>query len=276
MAHLIRNYLNNCKAVLRTYNNQLKKPENLKRKDLLEKEFYDDEAEKYLNDFDESMFLFDENEEFPDSHNYFYSQLEEIEGMRILDCGCGHGCTSVKLAKRGAEVFGIDISPKMIELSQKNADLNSVRDIASFKVMSAQDMEFEDNTFDIAVGMGALHHLNLNTFGRELRRVLKPGGRALFVEPRIPFKFLILLRSIIPVTCFESPGGSQLTDREIREFSKFFSHTDIKYYIFLRKIAHFTVWKRYKERLDVLDRKIAGKYPFLRKFYWSWVLQFTL
>ena len=93
--------------------------ENLPRKDKLEREFYDKEAEKYLENFDERLFRYDENEEMPLTHRYFYSLLENIEGRSILDCCCGHGFASVKCAKRGALVSGIDISPKMVELAKK-------------------------------------------------------------------------------------------------------------------------------------------------------------
>lgn len=69
-----------------------------------------------------------------------------------------------------------------------NAEFNDVADKTNISIMSVQDLEFDDNMFDYAVGLGALHHLNLDLAGKELSRVLKPGGAAIFVEPRIPFK----------------------------------------------------------------------------------------
>jgi len=222
MKKFIKDYISNSKAVLRSFNNPLKNVENLPQKDILEREFYDKEAEKYLLNFEEDLFRYDDNEDFPSSHRFFYSLLENISGKRILDCCCGYGFTSVKLAKRGARVVGIDISPKMIELSKKNAEFNHVLHEMELKVMSVQETDFDNNTFDFAIGLGALHHLNLDLAGKEISRVLKPGGKAIFVEPRIPFKWLIVLRSLFPIKCYESPGGDNYQTEKLKNYLLFF------------------------------------------------------
>jgi ubiquinone/menaquinone biosynthesis C-methylase UbiE len=90
----------------------------------------------------------------------------------------------------------------MVELSKRNAEFNDVSNQTTFHIMSAQEIEFDDNTFDYAVGLGALHHLNLDLAGAEIARVLKPGGSAIFIEPRLPFKWLVRLRSILPNKCY--------------------------------------------------------------------------
>jgi hypothetical protein len=82
-------YLENMRLILNSYDNPLKKPENLSQKDELEKGFYDGLADKYLNNFDEDIFRYDDDEKFPLSHQYFYSLLENIDGKNILDCCCG-------------------------------------------------------------------------------------------------------------------------------------------------------------------------------------------
>ena len=275
MIQFLRNFLWNSKAVLRSFNNPLKRIENLSQKDRLEREFYDKEANKHLQNFNKDLFGYDENEEFPQSHQYFYSLLENVSGKHILDCCCGYGFTSVKLAKRDAKVDGIDISPKMIELAQKNAEFNKVAQDVNLKVMSVQEMDFRDDTFDFAVGLGALHHLNLDLSGKEISRVLKPGGKAIFVEPRIPFKSLILVRSLFPLKCFESPGGSQLNDKDILQFSRYFSSLRIKYFLFLKNFARFAIVKKYARQIDQVDSYIITKIPAMNKFYWAFVLEFT-
>lgn len=274
-ANALKRYFENSRAIRKSYNNPLKKTENISLKDKLERQFYNEEAEKYLADFKHKVFLYDENEDMPTSHQQFYQQLKDIDGKEILDVCCGYGFTSVRLAKIGAQVTGIDISPKMIELAQRNAELNSVEDNISLKVMSVQAMDFADQSFDFVVGIGALHHLNLETAGHEISRVLKKGGKALFLEPRIPFKWLIFARSIFPNKCFESPGGAQLTDKEISKFSGFFSKTEINYFLFLRKLARFPLLNKISEKLDKYDLYLIEKFPFLKKFYWAFLLQFT-
>ncbi|MBD3378795.1 methyltransferase domain-containing protein [candidate division KSB1 bacterium] len=269
----IRAYCENGRRIRASYDNPLKRSENLELKDRLEREFYDTEAEKYLRDFESDIFRYDPDEPMPLSHRFFYSRLERVKGKRILDIGCGYGFSSVNLAKRGARLDSIDISPKMIELTQKNAGFNQVQHLIQARLMSAQNLEFPDQTFDYVVGMGILHHLNLDLASKEISRVLKPGGKALFLEPRIPYKGLIHIRSLIPTRCYESPGGSQLTDRDIQGFAENFSILHMEYFLFLRKLTRFPGIKRFETTLDKMDVWLVNHFPVLSKLYWAIVLQ---
>jgi len=268
-------YFNNIRRILKTIDNPLKKSDNVSEKDKLEREFYDKEAEKYLQNFDENLFRYDENEPLPPRHKFFYSLLEDVKSKHILDCCCGYGFTSVKLAKRGALITGIDISPRMIELAKKNAEFNNISKSINFKVMSAQDMSFDDNTFDYVVSLVGLHHLNLELAGKEIRRVLKVGGKAIFLEPRIPFRWIMAFRSLIPKTCDESPGGGSLSDKEIYEFSLNFSAHKIYYFQLLKKLFRGTLSNKFSSKIDNLDSLLIKKFPILRKLCWAFVLEFT-
>lgn len=268
-------YINNIRRVLKTIDNPLKKSEKFSEKDKLEREFYDKEAEKYLQNFDENLFRYDENEPFPPRHKFFYSLLEEVKRKQILDCCCGWGFTSVKLAKRGAFISGIDISPKTIKLAEKNAQFNNVSKSIKLKNMSVQQMSFDDNTFDYAVGLGALHHLNLELAAKEIRRVLKPGGKAIFLEPRIPFKWIMAARSLTPITCHESPGGGSLSDKEVYEFSRYFSAYRVYYFQLIRKFFRFPLLSKFASKADKIDYLLINKLPALRKLCWAFVLEFT-
>jgi ubiquinone/menaquinone biosynthesis C-methylase UbiE len=174
----------------------------------------------------------------------------------------------------GAHVSGIDISPRMIEVARRNADLNGVSDEIDLTVMSAQQISFADSTFDYVVGLGALHHLNLDLAGREISRVLKPGGTAIFLEPRIPSRWLVFLRSLFPNKCLESPGGGQLSDSEIRSFARFFASYGTESFLLLRKLERFPVLRRISARLDEWDRVLLSTFPILKHLCWAFVLQF--
>ena len=268
-------YFNNIRRILKTIDNPLKKSENVSEKDKLEREFYDKKAEKYLQNFDKNLFRYDENEPFPPRHKFFYSLLENVKSKHILDCCCGCGFTSVKLAKRGALITGIDISPRMIELAKKNAEFNNVSRSINFKVMSVQDMSFNDNKFDYVVSLVGLHHLNLELAGKGISRVLKVGGKAIFLEPRIPFRGIMAFRSLIPKTCKESPGGGSLSDEEAHKFSRNFSNHRIYYFQLLRKLLRMTPSNKLSSKIDKLDPLLINKIPILRKLCWSFVLEFT-
>ena len=270
----IKGYRENSKAIRGSFNNPLKNADNVALKDELEKQFYDIEADKHLGNFDTGYFSYDEKEIMPESYNRFYSFLKDVAGKKVLDCCCGLGFTAVKCARYGAIVKGIDISPKMIELSRKNAELNGVIDKTEFVVMSAQKIEYEKDSFDYVTGIGALHHLNLELAGKEISRVLKPGGMAIFLEPRIPYRWLIFARSLMPARCLESPGGCQLSDKDISHFANNFGDYEVEYHLFLRKLARLPLMSELWPTLDKIDNRLLDAFPSLNRFCWSYVVRY--
>jgi len=103
------------------------------------------------------------------------SFLRNIRGKKILDLGCGSGIYAKILKQRGAKVYGIDISPKMIELAKKN-----VRKV-DFKVGTVYKLPYNSETFDIVLASLVVHYFsNLNKALREIRRVLKKNGVFIF------------------------------------------------------------------------------------------------
>lgn len=258
----------------RLYRNPLKQEEHLPIKDRLEREFYDIEADKYLDAYDPERFRYDEHEDMPAMHRHFYSLLKNVSGKSVLDICNGHGIASIRCAKHGACVVGIDLSPRMIELAGKNAASNGVADRIGLARMSVHAIGFEDDSFDYVIGVGALHHLNTKLAGREISRVLKPGGTAIFLEPMIPFGWMIYLRSLFPQKCFESPGGGGLTRADIELLGSYFGESVRTPYLFLRKLARLPLISRYADRLDGVDAGLARTFPFLTRLYWAAVLEF--
>ena len=100
-----------------------------------------------------------------------------------MDVGCGFGERSVEIAKYGGEVIGIDISEKNINYSKKLADKNNLSKKCAFLQMDVHSMSFENNKFDLIIGRGIIHHLDIKISLLEIKRVLKKGGTAIFVEP---------------------------------------------------------------------------------------------
>jgi SAM-dependent methyltransferase len=270
----LKSYWQNSRAVRRLYRNPLKRKENLPFKDKLEREFYDVEADKYLAPYDPERFRYDEHENMPAMHRHFYSLLRDVSGKKILDICCGHGIASIRCVKGGAQVIGVDLSPRMIELAGKNAASNNVADRIRFVQMSAHAIGFDDESFDHVIGVGALHHLNLELAGKEISRVLKPGGAATFLEPMIPFGWLMYLRSLFPLKCFESPGGGGLTESDLDVFGAYFNSSVRTPYLFLRKLARLPIISRHADRFDEVDSCLARKFPIMTRLYWAAVLEF--
>ena len=113
-------------------------------------------------------------------------------GERVLDVGCGTGTLAIAASRRvgaAGEVRGIDASPEMIARARRKAA--KARAGATFELATAERLPFPDASFDVTMGTLMLHHLPRATrleCLREMRRVLRPGGRALAVDFGLPTK----------------------------------------------------------------------------------------
>jgi ubiquinone/menaquinone biosynthesis C-methylase UbiE len=113
---------------------------------------------------------------------YFKWLRENASGKRVLDFGCGSGFHTVEVARFAAHVTGIDISPEAITLAQEHAKAAGLSEKTSFKVMDAEALEFLAGSFDIVCVRGVLHHMDLDVALGQIRKVLAPGGKAIFLE----------------------------------------------------------------------------------------------
>ena len=108
---------------------------------------------------------------------YCYALLGDAKGKTVLEYGCGDGNNTLLLALRGAKVKALDISPDLIEIAKKRLEVNQVEGDVEFILGSAHDIPFPDESVDIVFGMAILHHLNLELSAKEVKRVLKKGGK---------------------------------------------------------------------------------------------------
>ena len=100
------------------------------------------------------------------------------ENTHILDVGCGVGQTPVYIAKTvGARVTGVDINAMMVQRSQERAQNHGVTHLTEFRVADAQDLPFDDDTFDAVIteSVTAFPEDKQRAID-EYTRVTKPGG----------------------------------------------------------------------------------------------------
>lgn len=116
-------------------------------------------------------------------YRYLFDRLGEVSGKRLLELCCGNGYLAVYFARRGAWLAGVDISKVAIEHAHARAEANHCCDRLTFLRGSAHQLPFDRHVFDFAISNSAHHLPDWESLGREVHRVLKPGGRAVFVEP---------------------------------------------------------------------------------------------
>jgi 2-polyprenyl-3-methyl-5-hydroxy-6-metoxy-1,4-benzoquinol methylase len=155
-----------------------------------------------------------------DPHQEVFDKIEPVNGLRVLDYGCGSGKLGTYLAHRGADVNGFDLSGEATAVANHSAARYGLS--AEFRQMDAENLTYPDNEFDLALGFGVLHHvIKYPRASSELFRVMKPGARAVFVETLWDNPVLNLARRA--TLAEEDAGDAHLTDRNIREFCHNFS-----------------------------------------------------
>jgi 2-polyprenyl-3-methyl-5-hydroxy-6-metoxy-1,4-benzoquinol methylase len=97
-----------------------------------------------------------------------------VKGKRILELGCGFGEMSVYWAKQGADVIASDLSSGMLQIIRQLAELHKVA-IKTYQC-SADNTKLQADTFDIVYCGNLLHHVDILSTLKEIKRLLKPGG----------------------------------------------------------------------------------------------------
>jgi SAM-dependent methyltransferase len=209
---------------------------------------------------------------------YAYHLLGDVRGNRIIDFGCGSGGNSVLLANRGARVVGVDISEDLIRIARRRMAVNGRENGARFVVASAHDLPFPGGSVDVVFGIAVLHHLDLGLVSREVHRVLKPGGRAIFQEPVRNSATVRFVRSLIPYHAPDvSPFERPLTDRELSAFATPFSTRRVRAFT-LPHVALGQVLPWIKGKVQWLyrtDATLLARFPALQYYAGIRVIEVT-
>jgi 2-polyprenyl-3-methyl-5-hydroxy-6-metoxy-1,4-benzoquinol methylase len=111
--------------------------------------------------------------------------LDVRPGTAVLDVGCGIGRWSRELARRGARVTGVDLSPTMVDEARRRADEQGVGRRCRFHVADLTRLDLHER-FPLVLGVTVLQHiLDADAFQAAVRRLamhLLPGGRLVLLE----------------------------------------------------------------------------------------------
>jgi SAM-dependent methyltransferase len=128
---------------------------------------------------------------FADLDDYRFDKLHYLprlvdfnafKGRAVLEVGCGVGIDLVRFARGGAHVTGVDLSQTAIDLAERNVSQHQLADRVDLRVANAEALPFADDTFDVVYGHGVVQYTaDPARLLQEARRVLKPGGRGIFM-----------------------------------------------------------------------------------------------
>ena len=125
---------------------------------------------------------------FDDLDQYHFEKLHHLlrlvnfdgyRDRRVLEVGCGAGVDLARFAKGGAEVVGVDLAASAIDLARANFEQQHLT--GEFHVADGESLPFPDNSFDLVYAHGVVQYTaDPARLVEECRRVLKPGGEAIF------------------------------------------------------------------------------------------------
>ena len=196
-----------------------------------------------------------------------------MEGKRVLELGTGTGGTATLIAKKGAYVAGIDLLPFRLNEAKDRVKHYDVSDSVDFSLMDATQLAFQDNSFDFVISKSVLVFTEHMQTAKECYRVLKPGGKAIFIEnmryhPAVWIYRKLFLKYSRELHYFSSSDidliGENYEYTEHREFH-FLSLGALLWQkvIPIPFLYHWTL-----NFLKRLDKILLHAFPFLKRLCW--------
>lgn len=170
-----------------------------------------------------------------------FQLLGNLRGKRVLDVGCGDGTNSTLMAKFGAHVTGVDISPGSIELCQQRARLEGVEGRTRFLCSPLEAVELPAEHFDIIWGDGILHHVipELEAVMRQLMRWARPGALFVFSEPVSLTPWLRKLRKGVPIHTDATPDERPLEQAELSTILRHVPDLELRWFHLMGRLSPF-------------------------------------
>jgi ubiquinone/menaquinone biosynthesis C-methylase UbiE len=210
-----------------------------------------------------------------DLHAYVGRQLGSLAGLRALEIGPGLGYATLELARRGAEVWAADISATSLasvreRLTQAGRDVRPVQ-------MQSEALAVAPASFDLVYVECVLMHADWRRTVSECVRVLKPGGRAIFIEPLRHHPAVALYRST--VCAFRQTKPSYLSWSDFAEIRRQFARGEEQPFYLLMPLAlplrGTPLARRLAPALRGVDRALLRLLP-LRQIAWYLVASYQL
>tara|TARA_B100000315_G_scaffold34677_1_gene29329 strand:- start:369 stop:1217 length:849 start_codon:yes stop_codon:yes gene_type:complete len=195
----------------------------------------------------------------------------EVKNKIFLDYACGNGGNAILAAKYGALLsLGFDISGVSVKNATKLVNEEKINNVRFFQA-DAENTKLPNDSIDVIICSGMLHHLDLSYALPELRRILKPGGKILAVEALDYNPAIKLYRTLTPAMRTDWEKAHILSLKDIKFAKRFFDIGVINYFHVIGYIGGKFPILMYP--IDLIDR-VLEKIPLVRLL--SWMFTFEL
>jgi 2-polyprenyl-3-methyl-5-hydroxy-6-metoxy-1,4-benzoquinol methylase len=193
------------------------------------------------------------------SKEFRFQLLGNLRGKQVLDVGCGEGSNSVLMAKYGACVTGVDISPGFIDVCKQRARLDGVGSRTEFLCSPLETVSLPTESFDIIWGDGILHHVipELDTVLHLLMRWAKPGALFVFSEPVSLVPWLRKLRKGVPIHTDATPDERPLEKAELSIILRHLPNLEMRWFHLLGRLDRFILRDNNYERAPLVRRLLT-------------------
>ncbi len=191
--------------------------------------------------------------------------LGDLRGRRVLEYGCGVGYLAAILASEGAHVSAFDLSERSAAVTRRRLEANGLE--GDVTVAAGEELPYPDESFDVAIGTSVLHHLDVARAGPELYRVLRPGGRASFLEPMGMNPVLNFARDHLYYRKKTERGADHpLTYTDLEAWGRGAGRYSYREGQLVSMVERFFGWDTRFHGLHRLDRRLLTRVPSLRRY----------
>lgn len=188
----------------------------------------------------------------------------------FLDFACGNGHNALLAARSGAKIsIGIDISEESIKNAKNEAEILGLTNTLFFQA-DAENTKLPDNSIDLVVCSGVLHHLDLSYTFPELRRILNTRGKVLAVEALNYNPFIKLYRFITPIMRTDWEKEHILSLKDVKFASHFFEIGKVNYWHITSYLCAFA--PKLLPFANYID-KVLTKIPGIKLMAWMFTFE---
>ncbi|MAT98205.1 MAG: hypothetical protein CL608_13755 [Anaerolineaceae bacterium] len=256
---------------------QLKNRQN--RQEIIQKEleWHDKEAHRRLP-LDHFLYA---PPAFDGLSNFCLEFLQAKDGELVLDMGCGEGKHTIDLARNNLTVVSVDLSHTQLLLAKEMAAQLLPDAEILFVQANAEELPFAQNSFRIIFGKAIIHHLDEKLSIAEVKRLLKPQGRATFSEPLAHHPLIWLGRKLTPK--LRTQDEHPLTIQEMSRFGQAFGTKEVDTFFLFAPLAYVVralprgemAFQKLHRFLAKVDKQIFNAIGSAKRLAWYGVVNVT-